>query len=88
MMCLIWSDHVDKWSAKDDGMINIFCNDNVLREMSLLKIEAWVLPAIYNFELLTTESFSEVFCKNCFETTPSLIQFKSAPTRIWVGIVT
>jgi hypothetical protein len=27
MMCLIWSDHVNEWSAKNDGMINIFCND-------------------------------------------------------------
>jgi hypothetical protein len=27
MMCLISSDHVDEWSAKDDGMINIFCDD-------------------------------------------------------------
>jgi hypothetical protein len=47
--------------------------------MSLLKTEAWVLPAICNFELLATESFSEVFCKNRFGTTPSLMQFKSAP---------
>jgi hypothetical protein len=27
MMCLIWSDHVNEWSTKNDGMINIFCND-------------------------------------------------------------
>ena len=27
MMCLIWSDHVNEWSAKNDGMINIFYND-------------------------------------------------------------
>jgi len=27
MMCLIWSDHVNEWNAKNDGMINIFCND-------------------------------------------------------------
>jgi hypothetical protein len=51
---------------------------SVLREMPLLKTEAWVLPAICNFELLAAESFSEVFCKNHFGTTPSLIQFKSA----------
>ena len=47
--------------------------------MSLLKTEAWVLPAICNFELLAAESFLEVFCKNHFGTTPSLMQFKSAP---------
>ena len=47
--------------------------------MPLLKTEAWVFPAICNFELLVAESFSEVFCKNCFGTTPSLIQFKYAP---------
>ena len=52
---------------------------NVLREMPLLKTEAWVLPAICNFELLAAESFSEVFSKNLFGTTPSLIQLKSAP---------
>jgi hypothetical protein len=37
------------------------------------------LPAICNFELLAVKSFSEVFCKNYFGTTPSLMQFKSAP---------
>jgi hypothetical protein len=47
--------------------------------MSLLKTEAWVFPAICNFELLAAERFSEVFCKNHFGTTPSLIQFKSTP---------
>jgi hypothetical protein len=52
---------------------------NVLREMPLLKTEAWVFPAICNLELLAAESFSEVFCKNLFGTTPSLMQFKSAP---------
>ena len=52
---------------------------NVLRETSLLKTEAWVLPVICNFELLAAESFSEMFCKNHFGTTSSLIQFKSAP---------
>ena len=35
--------------------------------------------AICNFELLAVESFSEVFCKNHFETTSSLMQFKFAP---------
>jgi hypothetical protein len=30
-------------------------------------------------ELLAAESFSYVFCKNLFGTTPSLMQFKSAP---------
>ena len=52
---------------------------NVLREMLLLEIEAWVFPAIGNLELLAAESFSEVFCKNHFGTTPSLIQFKFVP---------
>ena len=52
---------------------------NVLREMPLLKTEAWVFPAICNLELLAVKSFSEVFCKNLFGTMPSLIQFKSAP---------
>jgi hypothetical protein len=37
------------------------------------------LPAICNLELLAAESLSEVFCKNCLGTTPSLMQFKSAP---------
>jgi len=60
-------------------LISFVTTKNVLREMSLLKTEAWVLPAICNFELLATESFSEVFCKNHFGTTPSLMQFKSAP---------
>ena len=46
--------------------------------MSLLKTEAWVFPAICNFELLAAERFSEVFCKNHFETTHSLMQFKYA----------
>jgi hypothetical protein len=52
---------------------------NVLREMPLLKTEAWVFPTICNLELLAAESFSDVFCKNLFGITPSLIQFKSAP---------
>ena len=47
--------------------------------MPLQKTEAWVFPAKYNFELLAAESFSEVFCKKRFGTTPSLMQFKSAP---------
>jgi len=47
--------------------------------MPLLKTEAWVFPAICNLELLAAESFSEVFYKNLFGTTPSLMQFKSAP---------
>jgi hypothetical protein len=45
---------------------------NVLREMPLLKTEAWVLPAICNFELLEAESFSEIFYKNCFGTSLNL----------------
>jgi hypothetical protein len=52
---------------------------NVLREMPMLKTEAWVFPAICNFELLAAESFSEIVCRNCFGTTSSLMQFKSAP---------
>ena len=80
MMCLVWSDHVNEWSTENDGMINIFCNNkNVWRERPSLKTEAWVFPAICNFELLAVESFSDVFCKNLFGTTPSLMQFKSAP---------
>jgi len=59
--------------------ISFVTTKNVLREMPVLKTEAWVFPAICNFELLATESFSEVFCKNHFETMPSLMQFKSAP---------
>ena len=47
--------------------------------MPLLKTEAWVFPAICNLKLLAAESFSEVFCKNRFGTTPFLMQFKSAP---------
>jgi hypothetical protein len=47
--------------------------------MPLLKTEPWVFPVICNFELLAAESFSEVFCKNHFGTTPSLMQFKSTP---------
>jgi len=47
--------------------------------MPLLKTQDWVLPAICNFELLAAETFSGVFCKNHFGTTPFLIQFKSAP---------
>jgi len=59
--------------------ISFVTTKNVLREMLMLKTEAWVFPAICNFELLAAESFSEVFCKNHFGTTPSLMQFKSAP---------
>jgi hypothetical protein len=59
--------------------ISFVTTKNVLREMPVLKTEAWVFPAICNFELLAAESFSEVFCKNHFGTTPSLMQFKSAP---------
>ena len=60
-------------------LISFVTTKNVLREMPLLKTEALVLPAICNFELLTAESFLEVFCKNHFRTAPSLMQFKSAP---------
>jgi len=80
MMCFVWSDHVDEWGAENDGMIISFVTKrNVLREIPLLKTEAWVLPAICNFELLAGESFSDVVCKNYFGTTPSFMQFKSAP---------
>jgi len=54
----------------------------VLREMSLLKTETWVLPAMWSLELLATESFSEVVCKNLFRTAPSLKQFKSTTVQI------
>jgi len=76
MMCFVWSDHVDEWGPDNDGMINIFCNDKECfkREIPLLKTEAWVFPAICNFELLAAKSFPEVVCKNCF-----LMQFKFAP---------
>ena len=60
-------------------LISFVTTKNVLREMPLLKTEAWIFPAICNFELLAAESFSEVFYKNHFGTTPSLMQFKSAP---------
>jgi len=46
---------------------------NVLREMPLLKMEAWVFPTICNVELLAAKSFSYVFCKNLFGTAPYLI---------------
>ena len=52
---------------------------NVVMEMPLLKIEASVLPAIYNFELFAAYNFLDVFCKNHFGTTSSLMQLKSAP---------
>ena len=60
-------------------LMSFVTTKNVLREMPLLKTEAWVFPAICNLELLAVKSFSEVFCKNLFGTMPSLIQFKSAP---------
>jgi len=59
--------------------ISFVTTKNILREMPVLKIEAWVFPAICNFELLAAESFSEVFCKNHFGTKPSLMQFKFSP---------
>jgi len=58
--------------------ISFVTTKNVLREMPVLKTEAWVFHAICNFELLATESFSLVFCKNHFETMSSLMQFKFA----------
>jgi hypothetical protein len=58
MMCLIWIDHVNKLTAKNDGMINIFCNDKeCFKRNPSLKIEASVFPTIYNFELLAAEFF-------------------------------
>jgi hypothetical protein len=59
-------------------LMSFVTTKNVLREMPLLKTEAWVLPAIWSLELLAAESFSKVVCKNHFRTTP-LIQFKSTP---------
>jgi hypothetical protein len=58
---------------------DFYGDHNMEKRRPVLKTEAWVFPAICNFELLAAESFSEVFCKNHFRTTPSLMQFKSVP---------
>jgi len=53
--------------------ISFVTTKNVLREMPMLKMEAWVFPAICNFKLLAAESFSEVFYRNHLGTMPSLM---------------
>ena len=60
-------------------MINIFCNNKkCFKREAFVENRGLSFFAICNFELLAAESFSDVFCKNLFGTTPFLMQFKSA----------
>jgi hypothetical protein len=60
-------------------LISLVITNKILRKNPLLKIDAWVLFFIVNIVLFVAESFSEIFCKNYFETILFLIQFKYAP---------